>query len=66
MKTIIVVEPGMFRTEILRGNRQMARRAGNPESPYFAVMPMLEARLMTIANRFAGDPQKVADIMFEY
>jgi NAD(P)-dependent dehydrogenase (short-subunit alcohol dehydrogenase family) len=60
---VIVIEPGMFKTEILRGNRQMARRASDPESPYFALMPLLEAKLKTAADRLAGDPQKVADVI---
>lgn len=59
----IVVEPGVFKTEIFGANRKMAVSARHPSSPYFEIFPRLEARWERVIGRVAGDPQRVADLI---
>ena len=57
----VVIEPGMFKTEIHSANRQLAAAASDPASASFALMPLVEARLEQLGRHAAGDPQQVAD-----
>lgn len=59
--SVVLIEPGAFKTEIFESNRRVAAHALDPASPYAAVMPKIEATIDEKVGKFAGDPQKVAD-----
>jgi NAD(P)-dependent dehydrogenase (short-subunit alcohol dehydrogenase family) len=61
--SVVLIEPGAFKTEIIESNRQLAAGALNPNSPYAAVTSALEAKLESMVGKLAGDPQKVADVV---
>ena len=59
--SVVLIEPGAFKTEIFESNRRVAAQARDPNSPYAAVMPAIEAKIDEMVTKVAGDPQKVAD-----
>lgn len=59
--SIVLIEPGAYRTDIFEKNRRIAAHALDPASPYAAIMPKIEARVNERVGKHAGDPQEVAD-----
>ncbi len=59
--SVVLIEPGAFKTEIFQSNRQVAAGMRDPNSPYAEVSRTFEAKLDSMMERLAGDPQKVAD-----
>ena len=59
--SVVLIEPGAFKTEIFESNRRVAAHARDPSSPYAAVMPAIETKIDEMVEKFAGNPQKVAD-----
>jgi NAD(P)-dependent dehydrogenase (short-subunit alcohol dehydrogenase family) len=58
---VVVIEPGMFNTEIFHSNLRLV--VGAADSPFTSVMPRINTRLATLIERVAGDPQRVADVV---
>lgn len=62
---VILVEPGSFHTEALDKNKRLAKRGGDPSSPYTLYSLKLQQRVddMTKSDRGTGDPEDVARII---
>jgi NAD(P)-dependent dehydrogenase (short-subunit alcohol dehydrogenase family) len=60
---VVLVEPGGYRTEIFGRNRHLTCHAGDIETPYTGLVHNLHDRFLQTANRIAGDPRKVADLV---
>lgn len=58
---VVLIEPGTFKTEIFETNRRLAAHALDPNSPYAALMPKIEAKIDEGVAKLGADPQKVAD-----
>jgi len=59
--SVVLIEPGVFKTEIFESNRQVSSRTRDPNSPYAEVSRAFEATIDKMVARLGGDPQKVAD-----
>ena len=59
---VVLLEPGGFRTEGLLKNKRMAKRGGDPTSPYATYSQKLKQRIdeMVESGRGMGDPEVVA------
>jgi len=57
---IVLIEPGMYRTEIFGSNQRIAKNAHNPDSAYSKMTANLEAKLNTMLSKSKADPAEVA------
>jgi NAD(P)-dependent dehydrogenase (short-subunit alcohol dehydrogenase family) len=57
---VVLIEPGMFKTEIAGRNQKSAKRMLDPSSPYFEKSQAAE-RMRIRADQSRRDPQEVAD-----
>lgn len=57
---VVLIEPGMFRTEIFESNLKLCRRAQEPASPYFRLSQKLLANIQKQVSARAADPRTVA------
>jgi short-subunit dehydrogenase len=62
---VSVVAPGTFKTAIFDRNRRVARRASDPESPFYDHNQRLERGVARMLARNHADPQHVADAVVE-
>jgi NAD(P)-dependent dehydrogenase (short-subunit alcohol dehydrogenase family) len=60
---VILVEPGMFRTEITGGNRRVAARAADEASPYRAYNRAIVKVTEELLARARSDPMQVARLI---
>lgn len=60
---VVLVEPGMFRTDIFERNRRVAAAALSPSSPNFAVGKRLETLFERRLARSTRDPIAVAHVV---
>lgn len=58
--TVVLVEPGPFKTDIFGRNKVVGRRVHDPDSPYAAMVAHMEG-LVDRWTATAQDPQHVAD-----
>lgn len=56
---VFLVEPGPFKTEIWGRNRNLSRRALDPDSPYAPFVKRMEQVVMAVAQDRAEDPEIV-------
>ena len=59
--SVSVVAPGTFKTAIFAQNRRVARRASDPESPFFDRNQRLERGVARMLAQNQANPQDVAD-----
>ncbi len=59
--SVSVVAPGTFKTAIFAQNRRVARRASDPESPFFDRNQRLERGVARMLAQNHANPQDVAD-----
>jgi NAD(P)-dependent dehydrogenase (short-subunit alcohol dehydrogenase family) len=57
---IVLIEPGMYRTEIFGSNRRMAQNAHHPDSPYLKMTVALEGKINAMLTKSRSDPAEVA------
>jgi NAD(P)-dependent dehydrogenase (short-subunit alcohol dehydrogenase family) len=58
--SVILVEPGTFKTDIFGPNRRVAKRARDPQSPYYAMNKQMSAFVQKMVARSTADPMDVA------
>lgn len=59
--SVSVIAPGTFKTAIFAQNRRIARRASDPDSPFYDYNQRLERGVARMLERNHADPQWVAD-----
>ncbi|MFH2008317.1 MAG: SDR family NAD(P)-dependent oxidoreductase [bacterium] len=62
---VVIVEPGAYRTDIFERNRQLCRRAGDPDGPYAAYMESADRLHRAVVSRLARDPAEVCALLVE-
>lgn len=60
---VVLIEPGMYRTEIFGSNRRIGRNARRPDSPYFHLMPIVEAKVNQRVEQASANPAQVARVI---
>jgi NAD(P)-dependent dehydrogenase (short-subunit alcohol dehydrogenase family) len=63
--SVVLIEPGAFKTEILESNRELTAAAQDPKSPYAAVTQAFIEKVDASVPKMADDPQKVADAILQ-
>jgi NAD(P)-dependent dehydrogenase (short-subunit alcohol dehydrogenase family) len=57
---VVLIEPGMFRTEIYESNLNLSERSHDPSSPYYEREQAMLVRIKNRYDRQAGDPSLIA------
>ena len=57
---VVLIEPGMFRTEIYEANLNLSRSSQDPSSPYYAREQAMLAKIKSRYDKRAGDPLLIA------
>ena len=57
---VVLIEPGMFRTEIYEANLNLSERSRDSTSPYYAREQAMLAKIKSRYDRQAGDPLLIA------
>ena len=60
---VVLIEPGMFRTDIFDRNRRVAARTFEPTSPNYDLSLRMKAAIEGRLERTAGDPRAVAEVV---
>ena len=58
---VVLVEPASYKTDIFGRNRRVTENHGGEGSPYTAIGARLEAKVDSMVENQAGDPQEVAE-----
>ena len=63
--SVVLVEPGSYRTKIVKENGRVAERAGDPESPYTPYVRKFQNRIRQRlkTGKGMGDPEDVAKLV---
>ncbi len=60
---VVLVEPGLFKTEIFGTNKRLAVRSRDPESPNYEATQRYQAMIERMWQKTTRDPQDVADLI---
>ncbi|MFH1360834.1 MAG: SDR family oxidoreductase [Candidatus Omnitrophota bacterium] len=60
---VVLIEPGLYKTEIFYANARYANKFDDPQSPYFAHSQFLKKRIMDTSSHRAKDPEDVARLI---
>lgn len=59
--SVSVIAPGTFKTAIFAQNRRIARRASDPDNPFYETNQRLQRGVARMLEQNHADPQRVAD-----
>ena len=57
---VVLVEPGVYKTEIFYNNAKYAKRFDNPQSPYYEQSQFLKKRMMSYVGDSNKDIEQIA------
>jgi hypothetical protein len=60
---VVLIEPGMFKTDIMTRNRKMAARSSDPASPYKDQNAIIPKAMDDLLAKAKSDPMTVARVI---